>query len=572
MTNAFKHWQLYLFSGVICISMVLLSSAPGSSAGAASRPFPVFFLEFLVLFLLVCFLVAAIARIFRSTETTFAFLSFFLAGILWAPAIASPFLGMDTLTVFRIENLFSIFIAEGRPVTGLILVALKDFGFFSPAWLKGCMTLGVFMLALGMTFFWEACVRQTQRTSPFDKTLLGVGIGAVFFAPLMVVVQAFPILMLPWLTGLTALIFAVVLLMKGKGWKAWGGAVLLVCLCANTYQTFVGFFIPLALLSAARLHGAWDEQGRMQWRKFLLFFAGLCGVVIFSLGVSFFCAKVLSPMLGNANIRAVGSLDIPGNALEIFRSLKLVYFHLFGIFFPGFLPLSILFAAGVIFFYDHWKLKRLPLLFLLFLSLAMLFCTSILLQLFVSEVWINDRSAIPCSASAGLAAFTLLFFFRGDAFPEVFRKVAATLGFLLIAATVSTNIMITVRMHESEMSDYYEAREILRKIENYEQKNKVRIETVELHFRPHYSRRNRPGNFPCAKITEKLEQDTKLFCTPWKIPPYFEHYFHRRLQVKRNPVQDPATIRRWEKDKCWSDSNYDEQLVFEGATVHLLNF
>ncbi len=572
MTNAFKHWQLYLFSGVNCIFLILLSSAPGSSAGAAARPFPVLFLEFLLLFLLVCFLVAAVARIFRSTETAFAFLAFFLAGILWAPAIASPFLGMDTLTVFRIENLFSTFIAEGRPVTGLILAALRDLGFFSPDWLKGCMTLGVFMLALGMTFFWESCVRQTQRTSPFDKTLLGIGIGAVFFAPLMVVIQAFPTLMLPWLTGLTALIFAVVLLMNGKGWKAWGAATLLVCLCANTYQTFVGFFIPLALLSAAHLHGAGDGQGKMQWRKFLLFFIGLCGVVIFSLGVSFFCAKVLSPMIGNANIRAVGRLDISRNALEIFRSLKPLYLHLFGIFFPGFLPLSIVSAAGVICFYDRWKLKRLPLLFLLFLSLAMLFCTSILLQLFVSEVWINDRSAIPCSASAGLAAFALLFFFRGDAFPEVFRKIAATLGFLLIAATVSTNLMITVRMHEAEMSDYYEAREVLRKIENYEQKNKVRVETLELHFLPRYSARNRPGNYPCAKITEKLEQDTKLFCIPWKIPPYFEHYFHRRLQVKRNPVQDPSIVRHWGKDKCRTDSNCDEQLVFEGVTAHLLNF
>lgn len=571
MNDKTKNRLSYLLSGILCLTMMILASAPVPSGGAA-KPLAVFLPECLALFFLIRFLLKAVARIFSSTEMTFAFLFFFLGGILWAPALASPFLGMDTLTVFRMENPFSIFCAEGRPVTGVILTTLKDFGWFTPSSLKICMASGIFLLALAMTFLWDSCVRQTRRNAACDKTLLGIGIGAVFFAPLMVVVQAFPILMLPWFAGLSALIFAIVMLMNGRGWKVWLSAFLLLCLCTNTYQTFAGFFLPLALLCAAHTQGAVGDNGKIRWKNFILFFAGLCGTVMMSLGTSFLCAKWLSPLLGNANVRAVGSLDLPGNALTILHSLKPVYIDLFGIFFPGFLPLAILFSAGVILFYNHWRIQRFQLLFLTMLSLAMLFCTSILLQLFVSEVWINDRTSIPCSASAGLAAFAVLFFCKGDAFSPGFRKTAAFLGFLLIAATFATNLRITVRMHESEVSDYYEAREFLRKVENYEKNNQISVETIELHFRPRYSPRNHPGNYPCADISKKLEQDTKLFCTPWKIQPYFEHFFNRRFLVKRNPVNAPGTLLRWEEDKHWEDSNYNEQLVFEGTTVHLLNY
>lgn len=568
MNDKTKKRIYFLLSGILCLTMTILTSAPVSSGGAA-KPLPLFLLECLALFFVIRFLLDAAVRIFSSMEMTFAFLFFFLGGILWAPALASPFLGMDTLTVFRLEEPFSIFCAEGRPVTGAILTALKDFGWFTPSSLKICMTSGIFLLAMAMTFLWESCVRQTRRNTACDKTLLGLGIGAVFFAPLMVVVQAFPILMLPWFAGLSALIFAVVLLMNGKGWKIWLSAFLLLCLCTNTYPTFAGFFIPLALLCAASPQGAVGDNGNLRWKEFIFFFAGLCGTTLAALGTSFLCAKWLSPLLGNANVRAVGSIDIPANILTILHSLRPVYMDLFGIFFPGFLPIAILAAAGVILFYAPWRIRRFQLILLMMLSLAMLFCTSILLQLFVSEVWINDRASIPCSASAGLAAFTILFFLQGrrllSGLPENGRPS------LMAAATLSTNIRITVRMHESEMADYYEAREFLRKVETHEKKNRATVEAIELHFRPRYSTRNRPGNYPCPDISRKLEQDTKLFCTPWKIQPYFEHFFNRRFLVKRNPVNAPGTLLRWEDGKHREDSDYDGQMVFEGNTVHLLN-
>ncbi|OQA77344.1 MAG: hypothetical protein BWY31_04491 [Lentisphaerae bacterium ADurb.Bin242] len=569
MKDIWKSWKLLLASGVLCLLMLVFSSLSVRWTSASAVLW--FLFEFLILFFLTALLLGALVRIFRSFDSFAAFLAFFTAGLLWAPAIASPFLGMDTLTVFRLENPFLVFAAEGRPVTGLWTTLLKDFGWFSPGYLSIYMTLGVLALAIGMTFLWDSCLRQTRFTSPSDKILLGAAIAFLFFTPLMVVVQAFPILLLPWFLGLTALIIAVVLLMNGKSRGTWLSAFLLVCLCTNIYQTFVGYFIPLALVCAAYAHGVYDEQGRFRRAEFIRFFAGLCLIVIVSLGCSFFCAKVLSPLLGSVNVRAAGSIDIPGNLRVLLRSLKPVYFDLFGVFFPGFLPLAVAFFAGVIVSCNRWKIQRFHLLFLLLLSLAMLFCTSILLQLFVSEVWINDRSAIPCSASAGLAAFTVLFFFRGDALPPGFRKTAALLFFALMAATLHTNVGITVRMHESEVSDYYKACEFLRKVENHERNNNVSVKTVELHFRPRFSARNRPGNGPSGKIAENLEQDTKLFCTPWKIPPYFEHYFNRRFTVKRHPVQAPDTIRLWGKDKNRDDAAYDEH-VFEGNTVHLINF